>query len=437
MANLTKLDLTLIYPEPMLAVTENSVELTGLLKQGDSTITIPSNVAVSNTDKITVILDGVVQFGFTLNNNVINFGDSLPTDTVYKVIIPSSLSRVVESAEISAEDKNNVVGVQLTSRTGTAGVWHNITYDNILVRYSSDYFNNHPIFKNIVQEIVDGQYMIKIPKFYVKNNNHEQIWISPKKLTGFHCHPAFIKNNIEQDCFYIGKYEGSLTSGKLCSQPGATVCTNTTLATFLTYIGARNVNGVTGFNLPSVYMISAIQMLALIETKSPDAKNLIGKGNSDGSAGIEITTGTNNITASYRGIIGLWGNVWEFLSGIMVSNNILQIMDNTGTSTWKNTGLAIPAYATASLGVNCGYINKCSTLTGTNFDLKDVFIPIEYSATTSPSSYCAYFLGCTNGVDVYVCTGGSNSYQSGLFSIGFTFVAASSGAALGARLSKI
>ena len=30
MANLTKLDLTLIYSKPMLAVTENSVELTGL-----------------------------------------------------------------------------------------------------------------------------------------------------------------------------------------------------------------------------------------------------------------------------------------------------------------------------------------------------------------------------------------------------------------------
>ncbi|WP_248431483.1 hypothetical protein, partial [Escherichia coli] len=70
----------------------------------------------------------------------------------------------------------------------------------------------------------------------------------------------------------------------------------------------RNTGGVTGFGLWNIYQLSAIQTLALIEIGGSDSQTLVGQGHVSGSSALAVDNATV-AQASWRGIVGLWGNV--------------------------------------------------------------------------------------------------------------------------------
>ncbi len=59
----------------------------------------------------------------------------------------------------------------------------------------------------------DGQVMVRVPKFYYKSSKVGNVyswWISPTLIAGFAVHPAFVKDGVEMDQFYIGAFEASV-----------------------------------------------------------------------------------------------------------------------------------------------------------------------------------------------------------------------------------
>ena len=78
---------------------------------------------------------------------------------------------------------------------------------------------------------------------------------------------------------------------------------------------ARNTGGVSGFRLWSYYDLAAIQMLASIEMGGLGMQSLIGQGRVSQSSAANVDA-SDVAQATWRGIVGLWGNVWQMVDGI-------------------------------------------------------------------------------------------------------------------------
>lgn len=207
------------------------------------------------------------------------------------------------------------------------------------------YFDNHPVFGGIYDALIHGQHMVRIPKFYYRRamislapwQGQVDSWlISPTPQAGFSVHPAFIRDGIEQDEFFVGKYVCGLSeTGVLQSVPGVMPATNTSTnqtphpnhtvgwgnswtGLFSSRVDPLNTDGVTGFDLWNLHALSAIQMLYIVENCSFDSQAVTGRGHVDGYAP-DAVDAPSVLAASYRGIIGLWGNIHQVVSGSVYS----------------------------------------------------------------------------------------------------------------------
>lgn len=331
-----------------------------------------------------------------------------------------------------------VIGVQMLGFGGGSGTWMNINRDGGMVNASPVYFYNHPVYSGIVEEVIDGQYMVKIPKFYYKNENHRKIWISPTKVDDtFKIHPAFMKDGHEIDQFWIGKYQGTNEgSNKVGSQPGKLPWFGVSWTNFKTYCANRNTGDQTGWMLASFHQWNAICMLFLIEYATTNAQAVLGRGRVDTSKAAN-TDAADVATATYRGIVGWYGNVWQCLDGIDVSSYKYRLWDEQGNKTLVDTGVNCPEFGRGWDATNSGYIIDMHTESGDSFDFGSVFIPKETSLTYSDGTYSDYFYG-SNGGNTVCYVGGrcSSASQAGCFFFNFNLVTSLSGTDIGCRLAK-
>jgi len=153
-------------------------------------------------------------------------------------------------------------------------------------------FDAHPIWGNIETVTIDGQSMVKIPKFYYKvgtassgdQSGKKCWWISATMRDGYTLHPAFMQDVQEIDYFYVGAYEASNDSGtKAASVSGVAPLVSIDFTTMQTRCEARG----TGWRMWDIYQLGAIQMLALIELETPDVQSAIGAGNVSSSGIVE------------------------------------------------------------------------------------------------------------------------------------------------------
>lgn len=273
---------------------------------------------------------------------------------------------------------------------------------------------------------LDGQSMVKVPKFYIKvgypdetsqNAGKRTIWISARPRDGFHIHPAFVKDNKVMDCFYYGAYEASmegypngdhwdstgkqrvLTGPKACSLPNVHVWNYVFKEEAKTACEARNTGTsnteTSGWHLHNVYEVWAIALLMLTECGRTDMRNVIGDGNvgvtwtANGNPyGDDHTVLTGMSGASWRGIHELWGNVWEHMDGITTDESgRLSVFDHKMDGTYVGTGIGFPSGGVTSNGSNGktykqGWPVTFSDKEGVGYDLKDILCPVTYSAET-------------------------------------------------------
>lgn len=329
-----------------------------------------------------------------------------------------------------------IIGVVLIQTNVAGGVMAHIDEaGNTITSPDTAGFDARAPWAGMVDEIIDGQHMVKIPKFYYRRGpvaagehaGRDAWWISPAPAPGFKAHPAFVFGGNEVDQFWYGKYQGYVEGGKLCSVPGVVPTRSRSTTQFLADGFARNVGGVNGFRMHHVNMVSAIQWLALIEAASFDSKQIYGEGRPSSSDPADVDA-PDTAQASYRGIIGMWGNIWQRCDGLrLASGGAFQrrgYEDGVLTFGWENTGI-VRATSAAHSPISFH----------TSEPVGDMFItslpgPL-LGAVTIPEH-----VGYTGGSDTYLATGGGGSGY-GLWSVSVSSEAASTGAGSGSRLARV
>ena len=222
----------------------------------------------------------------------------------------------------------------------------------------------------------DGQVMVEIPIFWLKYSysGTTHTWlISREQFNGASRFNAFYKDGAWVDHRYIGAYEGigydngttayidcgtgnannwaggaiDLANDKLGSVSGYAPMMDETRAEFRAVALNRGV----GWRQQDFYLTSAIQLLYLVEYASFYSQDVIGMGrteltggtwvkdsyigvtgksNSDGNATANTGGDTNNAYMSYRGIENFYGNLWKWVDGFNINDNIPYV-SNTET----------------------------------------------------------------------------------------------------------
>jgi hypothetical protein len=298
--------------------------------------------------------------------------------------------------------------------------------------------------------------MVKIPRFYIRTSSDgDKLWIAPDPIKssntskendeavhnlhekGFRLHPAFIKSDIESyECFYIGAYPLSITKdNKALSNPGDTALVKVPPISFSGYCEARS----GGYHMWTIYEVSAIQMLALLQHRTTNLQKVCGRGrvNSDrvGKNGDTTESPTNlNLvgpaTANYNGIYALWGNAWQVVNGIKVDdNNNLMLWTREGEKNYRTTSITLPHRESTTVsyaaGKDYGFYNKRLMDVGAQYDLSEVFLP-DFSFLSGRMELGSYSdaVYCPTGIhrgELMCGVGGSYDSEddAGLFAYNF------------------
>ena len=321
------------------------------------------------------------------------------------------------------------------------------------------YFNFHPTYSAIKRVIIDGQTMQEHKKFYFKAftipdgelEGKTARMISPYKVDEtWKVFPSFMKNGQEIDKWWCGTYQASVASSIARSVPNVNPTANISNTRARTYCRARNKNGVTGFDMLNIYQWAEIQLLALIEAGTPDSQLFYGRGNvDDPSAPLTSFKGKKVddeavASASWRGHVGLWCNLWCMLTGIKVAANTGKVMlwKNDGTQTYVTTNHVDPLNNTPP--ATFSFIKGLVEEKGEGYDFNEIFFPRERVKTVEESSIPDWFVSREDGYnwqdDEQVAhVGGSHmacSDGAGLFSLVTANVASSYFWTVGTRISK-
>lgn len=296
-------------------------------------------------------------------------------------------------------------------------------------------FDDHPVYAGIVDQIIDGQSMVRVPQFHYRAGiveagqfaGKKAVWVSSAPADGFSIHPAFMERGNPIDQFWAGKYQGTDDAGKLGSQPGLPPKVRITIAQAREAAEARNEGEASGFMLWSAHQLDAIKMLALIELGTPDARGALGHGNVGGDGVLHVDHELV-AQATWRSIVGLWGNVWQMFDGLQTDERgCYRIWDSNGHRTYVDTGCYAPD----------GYIHSRHTTAGEGFDLGANFLPKKTRDEQKRAKFKSWTCSWHNGVVAY--HGGYWSYGAlaGLFSLYVYYAASYAHTNIGGRLAKV
>ena len=291
----------------------------------------------------------------------------------------------------------------------------------------------------------DGQVMVEIPKFYYNHDfvGSEHNWeISRFNISGFSVHNAFIKNGVTVNYRYMAAYEGSMwdasesamvpsvniinnmyaAGDKLCSVSGEYPKVNEIRSEYRSMAAQRG----TGWRQQDFDLISAVQLLYLVEYADFDSQSTIGygrtqlsggtwtadsyigqcgKSNGDGDGTNSVAGNTNNAYMTYRGIENFYGNVWTWVDGININTNILYVTNTD--SDWADD-------------TSTNYTNLCVTLSNVNgyqvtlADTDRGFLPASVGGSSS-TYICDYYWQNTGWRVVLLGGGALSGAYAGAF----------------------
>ena len=231
------------------------------------------------------------------------------------------------------------------------------TIDGEIVAYEDD--------EGYIEDGSNGDVMVEIPKFWYKvvpvkledaaSGEGQQIaigqWIiADRPMETYKVHPAFIRNGKEVDRIYVGAFEAcmydasagaydvnnsvndiDLNADFLGSISGVIPSAgrkkdgngNYTIGKNLIGQNIRTLCENKGQNYSSIdfSVISALQLLFLIEHASFDCKSELGTGFIGATTSENFNgkiTGSSGATV-YRNIENLWGNIWVWIDGLNIN----------------------------------------------------------------------------------------------------------------------
>jgi hypothetical protein len=313
--------------------------------------------------------------------------------------------------------------------------WQRIDADGNAIDVAAGEFDAHPVYAGIQGETIDEQQMVRVPAFYYRAGRvaagefagKKALWISDEPAEGFALHPAFVGVRVELDQFWVGKYQATPDGDKMGSRSGLMPLANIDFPAMQQAAAARNEGDVSGFGLWSIYHLGAIQTLALIELGTPDARSILGDGYVNGN-GARPVDDEVVAQATWRGIVGLWGNVWQMVDGLQTDEERrYRIWDAEGGKSYVSTGVKAPA---------SGWFHRRARKQGEGFDMGAVFVAKKTREDSDDSAFGNYFWAWENAVAYH---GGrwSGGAGAGLFYLTVYNAASDSSPGIGGRLAKV
>lgn len=298
-------------------------------------------------------------------------------------------------------------------------------------------------------EDIEAGSLVSIPKFWYKMTNTNGIYtlqIADAPVDGFHVSPAHMDRGDgkgERDVVYVGKYDCDSTYK---SVSGATPITDITREVARANISALG-NDIWQYDYLTMW---TIRMLYLVEYADFNSQEKIGYGCSPNGAVVstgytddmKYHTGTDAASlqtyggTKYRGIEGLWDNVYNYVDGVYygsASTNVIKNPSHFGESGGINIGTKIGANGNSS---NYGEISQISVATAEG--LAGLPFPSGKVNNSTFNIYaCDYALGRSDGVILF--TGGdcTKQKQNGLFNENTYEGVSGKGISVGCRLIKL
>ncbi len=308
--------------------------------------------------------------------------------------------RKISSASSAWERIEDAVGLVANAQVGTTAVqndfdsiypWSDIitcNYDNTNKKIVAYYGDANFSFTGS-----NGQVMTIIPEFYYKryvSYGYEYVLISKDNLSGF----------TRSKEFMIGRYTMSGSSDGVYSRSGYAPLVSKTIADFRTY--AENL-GSGWHQLDWHYFL--IQLLYLVEYADYNSQSKLGPGYTNGnntaalnsggcnSLGMKSgsATGTDTGSVIYRGIEDIFGNVWQFLDGVNISEYEAYICYNP-------TSYASDVFSGDYEKI--GYVNSStggSYITELGYDPKNPLVAFPTQVGGSSDTYATDYYWCNPG----------------------------------------
>ena len=335
---------------------------------------------------------------------------------------------VARDVSITVTALSDVIGVALRSTGGPGGTWEYVDASGTpVIAPPTDWFDAHPVWGNIQDVVVDGQDMVDIPKFYYRRGTaggDAAWWISPDPAAGFTAFPAFVLDGVEVASIQVGKYQGSESGGKMQSIPGVLPVANITIGTAISQAAARNAGSVEGFRLFHYDMWLAIQWLYLIEKATMDSQAATGEGRVNASSAANVDA-ADVAEATYRGMVGLWGNVRPWIDGVRTLNSTIQRRTYTGA--WESTGEAVPNSGNETYPIDFRDSSP------------DSFIPDAFSAANDVSATLPDYVRWRNAGEYYPYVGGywGDGANAGLWFVNCFHTSSNALSSVGGRLARV
>lgn len=223
---------------------------------------------------------------------------------------------------------------------------------------------------------------VRIPKIYVKNSVDEDGLItreiSQKLQEGYHCHPAFLQYDpenevtLERDSILIAS---NIVDGDPVTFDQAQAEINGIGGTQQTLSGSTYgewktilANKKHETHMYNIYEHHLIAALMLIEFETTDIKSA-------------MELDPTATSAIYRGINQHWGDIEEWVDGLrnIKNNGYISIFDNQGKFNLIQT----------TQNIQNGYPITVSNASGENWNLGDIFIANQITQTKTEGSFGA------------------------------------------------
>lgn len=278
---------------------------------------------------------------------VLSFGLSWNRTTGQVMRLGNALGRNVSTSEgIKASDFSDVFP------------WGGMRRCNLATNGTVTSYQGDPTFAH---DGTKGNVMVEVPKFWhkkVQTTEGFEFWISNGPTAGFEIHPAFYRDRgtgkaDEVEKRYIGAFLGTKVGSKLHSYSNVFALNFTDIGTFREMAQTHGA----GWGIEDFHLISAIQLMYLIEYANFNSQSAIGIGDvkttyGAGNDGLRVgaTAGYGNNTfgktsvnpvlrsdtaVSYRGIEDVFGGYSRYIDGIFITANNTYLIGNRA---FNNTG---------------------------------------------------------------------------------------------------
>ena len=428
-----------------VTLSTNSVTLNAGAPSATVTVTVVGNGTVTATSSdITVATVSKSGNTFTINN--VNLTSGTATIT-FNLAATTNYTADSATASVTASF-TAIYGAEWDgtsdpswSRTDAAELF---TDPNPAVNNGngSSPFDTIMPWAGMVREERTGGTMIKIPKYWYKwtrTSGKMKLQIANYAADGFYVAPAHADRGDgkgERDYVYVGAYH---CASDYKSKTGVKPVGDKTRATFRSGIHAL---GSTIWQYDYA-MYWTIMMLYLVEYANWNSQAVIGYGCGNNSSAennglcdsMTYHTGTNAASRTtyghvrYRGIEGLWDNVYDWCDGIYFSSSNVYCIKNPASFSDSSGGTLVGTRATSS-----NYISGWTNPTASGYEYALYPNAVSGSESTYVCDYCYYD---SSGVVLRVGGDYSQAQRRGAFYLNGDYGASGSGSGIGSRIMEL